>query len=47
LKAAQGEFIPAAILLIYVATGALVYRSYGLRHSRLAAKQANIEIVSQ
>lgn len=35
-KAADGESIPAIILLIYLIVGTLFYRLYGLRNSRLA-----------
>jgi APA family basic amino acid/polyamine antiporter len=47
MKAARGDVIPAAILLIYVLIGALVYRLYGLRHSRLNAELRSAGVVSQ
>ncbi|PXA84203.1 amino acid permease [Nostoc sp. 3335mG] len=47
MKAVHGEIIPAAILIAYIAIGALVYSLYGLRHSRLGAKHVDIAIVSQ
>jgi APA family basic amino acid/polyamine antiporter len=34
-KAAHGDWIPAVILLCYIAAGALLYATYGLRSSRL------------
>jgi len=34
-KASHGDWIPASILIIYVMAGALFYRFYGMRHSRL------------
>ena len=34
-KASHGDWIPASILIIYVIAGALFYRFYGMRHSRL------------
>jgi APA family basic amino acid/polyamine antiporter len=34
-KAAHGEWIPAVILLCYIAAGALLYATYGIRRSRL------------
>jgi APA family basic amino acid/polyamine antiporter len=34
-KAAHGDWIPAVILVCYVAAGALLYASYGIRKSRL------------
>jgi len=34
-KASRGDWIPASILTIYVLIGALFYRFYGMRHSRL------------
>ena len=46
MKAAHGEYIPAAILIIYVVVGALVYRLYGLRNSRLADTIASAAAIS-
>jgi APA family basic amino acid/polyamine antiporter len=34
-KAVNGEWLPAAILLTYIAIGVLIYARYGYRHSRL------------
>jgi APA family basic amino acid/polyamine antiporter len=34
-KAAHGDWIPAVILLCYIAAGAVLYATYGLRKSRL------------
>lgn len=34
-KAAHGDRIPAIILLLYIAAGAILYATYGLRRSRL------------
>jgi APA family basic amino acid/polyamine antiporter len=34
-KAAHKDWIPAIILLVYIAAGALLYATYGLRRSRL------------
>jgi len=33
-KAIHGEWIPSGILLVYIAIGAVIYRSYGHRNSR-------------
>ncbi len=35
-KAARGDAIPAVLLAVYAALGAVIYAVYGLKHSRLA-----------
>ena len=37
-KAVTGDWIPATILIVYIAIGALFYRFYGYRHSRLGGR---------
>ncbi|MBV9526753.1 amino acid permease, partial [Sphingomonas sp.] len=39
-KAAHGDWIPAMILLCYIAAGAVLYSTYGLRRSRLGQRWA-------
>jgi APA family basic amino acid/polyamine antiporter len=34
-KALAGEWIPSAILVIYIVIGALIYVMYGYHHSRM------------
>lgn len=42
LDAALGDWIPAAILLVYMLVGATFYAAYGVRHSRLGRLHARL-----
>jgi hypothetical protein len=39
-KAAAGEWIPAIILIVYIASGAAIYVLYGVRNARIRAVPA-------
>jgi basic amino acid/polyamine antiporter, APA family len=39
-KAVHGEWLPATILSVYIAIGALIYARYGYHHSRLRNQDA-------
>lgn len=47
LKAMAGDRLPATILGIYIVIGALLYRAYGWRNSRLGHASIEVETASE